>query len=170
MTTDIGVDVALEPDVVVHPWTTLSGATTVAAWANAANAAMLADALRVAGYPELMSRYRDEAITAYRFAERQTDPQLDDLQEIGDAVMRGRDFRMMAAAFLYNVTGDRAWERVMAEESVARDGPTEIEKEDRWVQTWGTVAYLFTPRERNLPELAAHMRESIRRQALEDNP
>jgi endoglucanase len=146
-----------------------AGTTTMAAWANAANAAMLADALRVAEQPELVSRYRDEAITAFRFAERQGDQQLDDRQDVGDAVMRGRDFRMMAAAFLYNVTGDRAWERVMAEESVARDGPTEIEKEDRWVQTWGTAAYLFTPRERHRPELAAHMRESIHRQALENN-
>jgi hypothetical protein len=146
-----------------------AGTTTMAAWANAANAAMLADALRVSGHAELMAHYRDEAITAFGFAERQEDQQLDDHQEIGDAVMRGRDFRMMAAAFLYNITGDGAWEEVMAEESVAKKGPTEIEKDDRWVQTWGTAAYLFTPRTRHYPMLAAHMRESIHRQALENN-
>jgi hypothetical protein len=146
-----------------------AGATTMAALANAANAAMLADALRVAGQPGLMARYRDEAVTAFRFAERQEDPQLDELQEIGDAVMRGRDFRMMAAAFLYNVTGDTSWEEILGAESVVKDGPAEIERDDDWVQTWGTAAYLLTPRERHYPELAAQMRESIRQQALENN-
>jgi hypothetical protein len=146
-----------------------AGATTMAAWANAANAAMLAEALRIAGRPALMARYRDEATEAFRFAERQEDRQLDDHQGIGAAVMRGRDFRMMAAAFLYNLTGERAWEDILAEESVVREGPAEIESDGRWVQTWGTAAYLFTPREQHYPELAARMREAIRRQALENN-
>ena len=146
-----------------------AGTTTMAAWANAANAAMLADTLRIAGNPDLMAHYRDQAITAFRFAERQESQQLDDRQEVGDVVMRGRDFRMMAAAFLYNVTGDVAWEDVIAEESVVRDGLANIESEDEWVQTWGTAAYLFSPRKRHHPELAAAMRASIRRQAFADN-
>ena len=148
-----------------------AGTTTMAAWANAANAAMLADALRVSGHSELMDHYRGEAITAFRFADRQESQQLDDHQGIGDARMRGRDLRMMAAAFLYNVTGDPAWEDVVAAESVVKDGPAEIEKDgkDGWVQTWGTAAYLFSPRKRHHPELAARMRDAIRRQALESN-
>ena len=151
-----------------------AGTTTMAAWANAANAAILAEAFRLSRrdrHNDLMAHYRDEAITAFRFAQSQDDQQLDDRQEIGDAWMRGRDFRMMAAAFLYNLTGDTAWEDEMATDSVVRDGPAEIEKEGRdgWVQTWGTAAYLFSPRTRHHPELAARMRAAIRDQALERN-
>ena len=36
--------------------------------------------------------------------------------------MRGRDFRQLAAAFLYNLTGDEAWEKIFAEESMIKDG------------------------------------------------
>jgi bifunctional UDP-N-acetylglucosamine pyrophosphorylase / glucosamine-1-phosphate N-acetyltransferase len=42
-TTDIGVDVSLEPDAVVHPWTVLSGATTVAAGAEVGPGSQLHD-------------------------------------------------------------------------------------------------------------------------------
>jgi hypothetical protein len=148
-----------------------AGTTTMAAWANAANAAMLADAFRVSGHADLMAYYCDEATTAFRFAGRQERSQLEDHQEIGDAHMRGRDFRMMAAAFLYNVTGDTSWEDVMAAESVVKDGLAEIEKDGRegWVQTWGTAAYLFSPRKQNHPELASRMREAILHQARENN-
>lgn len=45
----------------------------------------------------------------------------DDLQiaESGNGATRGRDLRMLAAAFLYNITGDRRYEDAMAQESVA---------------------------------------------------
>jgi bifunctional UDP-N-acetylglucosamine pyrophosphorylase/glucosamine-1-phosphate N-acetyltransferase len=42
-TTDIHVDVRLEPDAVVHPWTSLSGATTVAAGAEVGPGTLLHD-------------------------------------------------------------------------------------------------------------------------------
>ena len=146
-----------------------AGATTMAAWANAANCAMLADAFRVSGHLPLMAAYRDEAIRAYRFAEKQPNPQLDDLQGIGDYVMRGRDFRMMAAAFLYNVTGEVEWEKAMVADSVVRDEIVWIENRHEWNQTWGSVAYLYSPRERNYPELAQRMHAAIRDQALKNN-
>ena len=77
----------------------------MAAWANAANAAMLAEAFRIAGQTSLMTSYRDAAITAYNYASGLADPMLDATQDIGDTTIRGRDLKMTAAAFLYNVTG-----------------------------------------------------------------
>jgi hypothetical protein len=40
----------------------------MAAWANAANAALLAEAYRIAGQTTLMNTYRDAAIAAYNHA------------------------------------------------------------------------------------------------------
>jgi hypothetical protein len=75
----------------------------------------------------------------------------------------------MAAAFLYNVTGDTAWEDILAEESVAKSSIAEIESAERWVQTWGSAAYLFSSRDRDYPELLRNLQASIRRQAFEEN-
>jgi len=146
-----------------------AGNTTMAAWANAANCAMIADCFRISGHADLLNYYRDEAIKAYRYAGNQENQQLDDHQGIGDASMRGRDFKMMATAFLYNVTGDKAWEDVMAQECVVKNDHTNIENGRKWVQIWGTAAYLFTPRERHYPELYQNMKASIRHQAFENN-
>ncbi len=146
-----------------------AGVTTMAAWANAANCAMLAEALRLSGHADLMAHYRDEAIKAYRYASAQPDQQLDDLQDIGDASMRGRDFRQMAAAFLFNVTGELTWEDTTAADSVARDEPLAIEQDDQWVQTWAAAAYLLSPHPRRYPALAANLRAAIRQQAIERN-
>ncbi len=46
-----------------------AGPTPIAAWANAANAAMLADAFRIAGLASLMEVYQNEAITAFNHAD-----------------------------------------------------------------------------------------------------
>ncbi len=146
-----------------------AGTTTMAAWANAANAAMLSEAFRISGNKSLMVYYRDAAIEAYDYASRQEDHQLDDLQEIGDTNMRGRDFRMMASGFLYNVTGARKWEDALIADSVVKDGVADVEEVDRHTQTWGSVAYLFSPRKIRYPEVRDNMRESILRQAEERN-
>ena len=63
--------------------------------------------------------------------------------------MRGRDFMQMAAAFLYNVTGDRSWEDIMAAESVPER------------QIWGTAAYLGCPRERHYGQLYSDMKAAV---------
>lgn len=42
-----------------------AGPTAVAAWASAANAAMLADCFRIAGLTSQMNEYRDSAVVAY---------------------------------------------------------------------------------------------------------
>ena len=99
-------------------WTIMfqAGCTTMAAWANAANCAMLAETFRLHGIDSLRQYYTNEAITAFRFASRQQHQQLDDLQDVGSMRMKGRDFRQLAAAYLYNVTGDAEWEDIMTEE------------------------------------------------------
>ena len=155
-------------------WTVMfqAGCTTMAAWANAANCAMLADAFRVQGDAALRDYYKDEAVKAFRYAEKQEDLQLDELQGIGNERMRGRDFRQMAAAYLYNVTGDRAWEDIMASESVITADDSPVMKtgwRDAYYQLWGTAAYLLCPRERHYPELYARMCAAVRAQAHADH-
>lgn len=155
-------------------WTIMfqAGCTTMAAWANAANCAITAEALRIAGQDSLCQYYTAEAIRAYRFASRQQDLQLDDLQDIGSARMRGRDFRQMAAAYLYNLTGDAEWEQVMADESVVRSADARIfskERGDNYYQIWATAAYLTCPRERHYPELYQDMKAAVLAHAEQNN-
>lgn len=154
-------------------WTIMfqAGCTTMAAWANAANCAMTAEAFRIQGNDSLCRYYTDEAIKAFRFASRQENQQLDDQQDIGSARMRGRDFRQMAAAFLYNVTGDTEWEKIMAEESVVKGPDSKIFSKDRnaYYQIWGTAAYLACPHERHYNELYQNMKASVAFHANENN-
>ena len=70
-----------------------AGCTTMAAWANAANCAIISEAFRLQGNDSLRQYYTDEAIKAFFFASRQENLQLDDLQDVGSMQMRGRDFR-----------------------------------------------------------------------------
>ena len=154
-------------------WTVMfqAGCTTMAAWANAANCAMLAEAFRIGGFKDLQAFYTDEAVKAFRFASRQEVSQLDDYQGIGDGSMRGRDFKQMAAAFLYNLTGDTQWEDILAGESVV-DGPdSQIINTGRggWWQVWGTAAYLHCPHERHYPDLYKDMIVSVFTQTLDKN-
>ena len=148
-----------------------AGCTTMAAWANAANCAILAEAFRIHGNDSLCTYYTEEAINAFRFASKQENLQLDDRQDIGSARMRGRDFRQMAAAFLYNVTGEKEWEQVMAEECVIRNGQTPLFDKGRnaYYQLWGMAAYLTCPYKRNYPELYTWMKESVKHHAEENN-
>ena len=155
-------------------WTIMfqAGCTTMAAWANAANCATLAEAFRIAGIDSLRNYYRDEAVKAFRYASRQEDQQLDELQDVGSARMRGRDFRQQAAAFLYNVTGDREWEDIMAEESMIKGPSSEIFNKGRqgaYYQIWATAAYLACPHERHYPELYANMVASVDAHAEANN-
>lgn len=144
-------------------WTIMfqAGCTTIAAWANAANCAMLAECLRIAGNEELCRYYTDEAIRAFRYADRQENRQLNDSQNIGDGNMRGSDFKQMAAAYLYNVTGGREWEDIMAELSIVTGPDSKIWNQRAGYQIWGTAAYLNCPQERHYPELYENMKNSV---------
>lgn len=146
-----------------------AGATTMAAWANAANCAIIAECFRISGHDDLKEYYTKEAITAFEFAGKQENLQLNDRQDVGDCSMRGRDFKQMAAAFLYNVTGDKKWETIMAEESVVKDENSKIDNKREWYQIHGTAAYLNTPQERNFPDLYENMKKSVYNQAMDHN-
>ena len=119
-----------------------AGCTTMAAWANAANCAIIGETFRLQGNDSLRQYYTDEAIKAFFFASRQDNLQLDDRQDIGSMQLRGRDFRQMAAAYLYNLTGDQQWEKIFAEEAY----------ELSIANTWTAAAYLTCPQTRHFAD------------------
>ena len=128
-----------------------AGCTTMAAWANAANCAIIGEAFRLQGNDSLRQFYTDEAIKAFRFASRQENLQLDDRQDIGSMQLRGRDFRQMAAAYLYNLTGDEQWENIFAEEKF----------ELSIANTWIAAAYLTCPQPRHFAERYEQIKASV---------
>lgn len=146
-----------------------AGNTNMAAWANAANCAMMAESFRILGLDSLKEYYQKEAIKAFNYAKNDPDQMLDVKQDIGDGYMRGRDFMMMAAAYLYNVTGDRSWEDIMASECIVKDENSLPENRKEGVQIWGTAAYLFCPHERHYPDLYRNMKSAVRNQAMNHN-
>jgi len=160
-----------------------AGCTTMAAWANAANCAVLAEAFRLQHNDSLRQYYTREAITAFRFAEKQENQQLDDMQDVGSIQMRGRDFRQLAAAFLYNLTGEQEWETVFAEESMIKSPASPLFSKGRqgffgigvtnrheagdvpFCQVWAAAAYLTCPHPRHHATLYDNLRSSINAQA-----
>lgn len=137
-----------------------AGSSAMAAWANAANCAMLSDCFQIAGLSDQMKTYRDSAIAAYRFAESLPDQQLDAKQDVGDRPVRGRDLKMMAAAYLYNVTGDTLYEEEINHDSVAKTNTSTI-LSSNLNQIWGTAGYLMTKRPVHFPTLYGKMKASI---------
>lgn len=145
-----------------------AGCTTMAAWGNAANCAMMAEAFRISGNESLKKYYTQEAVKAFRFASRQENQQLDDMQDIGSISMRGRDFRQMAAAYLYNLTGDTEWEKMMIEGSVIKDDHTPLFKRGRgdgYYQLWAAAAYLTCPYERHDVQFYQNLQSSVKAHA-----
>lgn len=132
------------------------------AWASAANAAMLADCFRIAKKPDLAEEYRKKAEEAWKVADGQA---LDFKYSIGNGSIRGRDLKMIAAAHLYNVTGDRKYEDVMAQESVITTPTSPSEEVDKHNQLWGNAAYLmcakFKWRPIHHPDLLKNMERAI---------
>ena len=168
-----------------NDWTVMfqAGCTTMAAWANAANCAVLGEAFRLQHNDSLRQYYTTEAIKAFRFAEKQENQQLDDLQDVGSMQMRGRDFRQLAAAFLYNLTGEQEWETVFAEESMIKTPASPLFSRGRqgffgvgvtnqygarevpFCQLWAAAAYLTCPHPRHHATLYDNLRASINAQA-----
>ncbi len=149
-----------------------AGTNAFAAWANAANCAMLSNCFQLAGLGKLSSIYRDSAIAAFNYADGLPDPLLDYNEEIGSTKIRGRDLKMMAAAYLYNVTGITKYETIVNEESNAKSDTSVIINSDTSVilnkyvnQLWGTAAYLKTKQKIHYPNLYSHMKASIIREA-----
>ena len=160
-----------------------AGCTTMAAWANAANCAIIAEAFRLNGNDTLRQYYTAEAIKAFSFASKQDNQQLDDLQDVGSMQMRGRDFRQMAAAFLYNLTGDEQWEKIFADESMIKSPSSQVFSKGKhgffgvgvmheeskqlvpFCQYWAAAAYLTCPQPRHYGELYQNLKASIKAQA-----
>jgi endoglucanase len=138
-----------------------AGANGIAAWANAANSAMLAEAYRIAGQTALMNTYRDSSISAYNYANGLTDQMLDSTQNIGESTVRGRDLKMTAAAYLYNVTGNTAYENVINSETKVTGTTSTIIDNSHYNQIWATAAYLKTNRTVNYQTLFNNMKASI---------
>ncbi len=67
---------------------------------------------------------------------------------------------MMAAAYLYNVTGNQAWETVVNAESVCASAPAALNNGSR-NQVWASAAYLMTPQTVHFPTLRANMKTAI---------
>ncbi|MGI6242411.1 MAG: glycoside hydrolase family 9 protein [Prevotella sp.] len=148
-----------------------AGCTTMAAWANAANCAMMAEAFRIHGDKALQEYYTREALKAFHFAGKQKDLQLDELQNIGVKPMRGRDFRQMAAAFLYNLTGDTTWEKIMVEESMIKDDHSKLFRDGKksFYQIWAAAAYITCPQPRHYTKFYNNLLSSINYHADENN-
>ncbi len=138
-----------------------AGTNALAAWASAANSAMLAEAFRIAGQTTLMNAYRDSAANAYKYAGGLSDQMLDFKQGIGESTIRGRDLKMTAAAYLYNLTGDTAYENIVNSESKVTNATSTAIDPSNYNQIWATAGYLKTNRTVNYPALFSNMKASI---------
>jgi endoglucanase len=144
--------------------------TAVAAWANAANAAMLAQALSLANLPALSAQYLDSATIAYNHALSLSDQMLSNTQGIGESVMSGKDFKMTAAAWLYTLTGDTQYEDDVQSLSVVTNGTSVIDNyggSKNTNQVYAMAAYLTTHQPINYPTLHENMKLSMIHQAKE---
>ena len=138
-----------------------AGTTPIAAWANAANASMLAYCFMLAGINDLKDTYTNAAITAYNYASGLSDQMLSATQGVGDGTVRGKDLKMMAAAFLYNLTGNTAYENDVNSLSDATTNTSEIVNSSTKNQLWASAAYLKTKRTVHYPTLFSRMKASI---------
>ena len=137
-----------------------AGTTPIAAWANAANASMLANCFMLAGLNDLKDTYTNAAVTAYNYANGLADPMLTATQDVGNATVRGKDLKMMAAAFLYNVTGNTAYENDVNSLSNATTTTSTIASSSM-NQLWATAGYLKTKRTVHYPTLFSRMKASL---------
>jgi endoglucanase len=146
-----------------------AGTSPYMAWVSAANAAMTADAFRIANRPDLAKKYTTAALEAWKIA---NDEGLDLSHGIGNGEMRGRDLKFMAAAFLYNVTGDKTYEDAMAKECRISSSTAEIDT-TKSNQLYGCVAYVLCAKNKLHPigfaKLADDMKAAITREALRKN-
>jgi len=139
-----------------------AGTTPIAAWANAANAAMIADCFRISGHNDLMAEYRDSAIVAYNYASSLSNQMLTVSQDVGNGYMTGKDFRITAAAFLYNLTGDTKYENDLNTYSNCKTNSSKIiDINGKYTEIYAVAAYLFTPQEVHYPTLYSNMKSSL---------
>ena len=137
-----------------------AGTTTVAAWANAANCAMLAWCFQWVDNKELSKIYLDSALVAFNYAMNQPDQMLNNTQGMGDITVRGKDLLMTAAAFLYNLTGETIYENWFIAHCEVKSEHAVIADNTRF-QTWAVAAYLSTKQAVNYPVLYENMKKAM---------
>jgi hypothetical protein len=146
-----------------------AAASPYMAWVSAANAAMAADCFRIAKKPDLAKKYQDAAVEAWKTA---NDEGLDISCGIGNGAMRGRDLKFMAAAYLYNVTGDKAYEEAMVKECTITGPNSEIDN-GKSNQLWGAAAYVLCDKNKlnpiHYPKLVENMKAAIINEAMKRN-
>jgi endoglucanase len=141
-----------------------AGTTPISAWASAANASMLAYCFQLAGINDLRDTYTTAAVSAYNYASGLSDQQLTAKQDVGGSSLRGKDLKMMAAAFLYNLTGNTAYEdmlnslcEITSNTSLVVDSGSGQSKN----QLWACVGYLKTKQTVHYSTLFSRMKASI---------
>ncbi|MGA2172756.1 MAG: cellulase N-terminal Ig-like domain-containing protein, partial [Sedimentisphaerales bacterium] len=137
-----------------------AGTTAMAAWASAANASMLAYCFMLTGPSNLRDTYTNAAVTAYNYASGLSDQQLTVIRDAGYAELRGKDLKMMAAAFLYNLTGNTAYEDTLNSLCDITSNTSVVNDSTR-NQLWACVGYLKTKRTVHYPTLFSNMKASI---------
>ena len=133
-------------------------------WCVAAGCAMVADCFRLSDNKELQKKYTNEAIIAYNWAQNQSDKMLG----VDKSGLRGKDLKMTAAAFLYNLTGEKDYEEVVNKECEVKSPMSKIKNMGKWEQQFASVAYIFTPQKVNYSELQSNMKKVVINQAKTD--
>jgi len=133
-------------------------------WCVAAGCAMAADCFRLANRPDLQEKYSEEAINAFNWANEQTSTMLD----ISESGLRGKDLKMTAAAFLFNLTGDKNYEDIIYTLSEVKDGSSMVKNPGLWEQQYASIAYILTPQKVKHPEFQSNLKTAIIRQAKSD--
>ncbi|MEM9417709.1 MAG: glycoside hydrolase family 9 protein [Planctomycetota bacterium] len=140
------------------------------AWANAANAAMLADCFRLIGRDDLMSRYREAAIEAYQ---RAGDGDLDYTHNVGNNKATGRDLKALAAACLYNITGERKYEDDFVASTAVKGPKSDLDQQGVYSQYWPTAAYLMCAKQQwqpiHHPDVLSNLNRAVIHEATTKN-
>ncbi len=137
-----------------------AGSTPLAAWASAANASMLAYSFSIAGLNDLKNTYQTAAVSAYNYASTLGSSVLTTIQDTGYAELRGKDLKMMAAAYLYNLTGDVNYEN-MLNSLCDITSTTSVVNDSTRCQLWACAGYLKTKQPVHYPTLFSNMKASI---------
>jgi hypothetical protein len=134
--------------------------TALAAWANAANSSMLSWCFKIAGNGKLMETYRDSAVNAYNYALSLRDKMLDKIQNIGDVELTGMEFRLIADACLYNITGSVDYEKDLYRNSRIKS-PASTVLGKHMNELWSSAAYLMTDQKVHNSSFYSNIRSSM---------
>ncbi|MEX2370460.1 MAG: glycoside hydrolase family 9 protein, partial [Bacteroidales bacterium] len=134
-------------------------------WCVAAACAMAADCFRLNGNKALQERYAEQASLAFQWAEQQSD-QMADTDVSG---LRGRDLKLTAATYLFNITGKQKYEKLIMEECEVDDTTTFLRNTGNWEQQYAAVGYILSPQQVRYDELQSDMKAALMYQAKSDH-